>query len=371
MRIGINEMQNRNCETDVSISGLEKKVTERIVKELKQRGIKQVELLKLCESARIRMPISQPDISKIYSGKKTLSLYQFAAVCKVLDMPMDYFVWGEDGNRDDFCNPHDSANLHDSGDELKCYVGQYHLYYLSTAQGEEKILKGVLNIAQEKEFGQVRLEIDTGEVNRRGIQIQKVYEGRILVSSSLGAAYLIFKNESIGEMCMMCLRHRNYSVKDMECRIGLALTMSAGELKEPTAHRCLVLRDFLDGKQLEELRSWLKLISDSFSIERDLLEKIIEQVKEKHPDYASQLDRVQKSASPKIMSELSSEVLRRQLLLGRNEFVDFLTRLYEQADVNKNYKVSQFDDIRFYDKINSIRDAEAMKANADAGMPSG
>lgn len=370
MQIGMKRMQNRNCEVNISTSGLEKKVTERIVKELKQRGIKQVELLKLCDSDRIRMPISQPDISKIYSGKKTLSLYQFAAVCKVLDMPMDYFVWEEDRSRDDFCNPHDSANLHDSGDELKYYGGQYHLYYLSTARGEEKILKGVLDITQEKGFGRVRLEIDTGEVNRQGIQIQKVYEGRILVSSSLGAAYLIFKNESIGEMCMICLRHRNYSVKDMECRIGLALTMSAGEVKEPTAHRCLVMRDFLPEEQLEKLRPWLKLINDSFSIEKDSLEKIIEQVKQEHPDHASQLDRVQNSASPKMMSELSAEMLRRQLSFGRNEFVDFLTRLYEQADADKNYKVSQFDDIRFYDKINALMDS-GVNVKANAGRPSG
>lgn len=370
MQIGMNEMQNGNPKMDISISDLEKKVTERIVKELRRRGIKQVELLKLCNSARIRMPISQPDVSKIYSGKKALSLYQFAAVCKVLEVPMDYFVWGEDGNRDDFCNPHDSGNLHDSGDELKCYEGQYHLYYLSTARGEEKILKGILDIVQEKGVGRVRLEIDTGEVNRQGMQIQKVYEGRILVSSSLGAAYLIFKNESIGEMCMICLRHRNYSVKDMECRIGLALTMSAGELKEPTAHRCLIMRDFLEEEQLEELRPWLNLISDSICIEKDSLEKIIEQVKEEHPDHASQLERIQNSASPKIMSELSSEVLRRQLLLGRNEFADFLTRLYEQADVDKNYKISQFDDIRFYDKINAMKDSGA-NVKANAKMPSG
>lgn len=74
------------------------------------------------------------------------------------------------------------------------------------------------------------------------MRIRKVYnKGCILVSATLGVAYFIFKNEMIGEMCMICLRHKVYKVKVMECRVGLAV------------HRCLILREKLNNDQLKGL----------------------------------------------------------------------------------------------------------------------
>lgn len=350
------------------MDSLEIEITDRVVSELKKRKIKQIELITLCN--KIGMPISQPDISKIYSGKKTLSLYQFATICRVLEMPMDFFLWGEDRSRDDFCNPHDSLNLHDSGKALKCYIGNYFFYYLSTAYGEDKILKGILDIIEEKGFYRSHLELDTGERDLQGMRIRKIYEGRILVSTALGAAYIIFKNEVIGELCMICLRHRVYNVKVMECRVGLALTMSAGETKEPTAHRCLIVREKLDNDQLQGLRPWLKLIDDNICIEEESLEKILKESKEKYPDYANQLDRSCNLANPRKMIDLSAEMLRRQLSLERDEFAGFLTKLYERADVPKNYKVSLSDDARFYERVGVMKD-EAVNMDVEGNRLSG
>lgn len=348
------------------MSGFEKEITERVVSELKKRKIKQVQLLTLCK--KIDMPISQPDISKLYSGKKEFNLYQLSAVCKALKMPMDYFVWEEDKHREDFCDTHNSKFLHDSGTELECYAGRYHFYYLSTAAGEDKILKGKLNIVEDEDFMRACLDLDTGEKDREGKRIIKKYSGRILVSSALGAAYLIFKNESIGEICMVCLRHRNYSVKDMECRIGLALVMGAGESKEPTVHRSLLIRQELDDEQLEELRPWLHLIYDNICIERDNLNALLVKGKELYPEYGNQIIRIGDYTSGDMVS-FSVEGLRRQLRMGRKEFVDFLSMLYQKADVEKNYKISQADDIQLYEKLEMIKEKKdyAMSRASSSG----
>lgn len=130
------------------------------------------------------------------------------------------------------------------------------------------------------------------------------------------------------------------------------------------------MNNFFDGRKLSELRSWLNLIDDSVCIEKDSLEKILGEMKEKYFDYTSQSDRACNMVNSKTMIELSAEMMRRQLFMDRDEFADLLTRLYEKAEAVKNYKVSQLDDIRFCDKINAMRDAE-MNAEAHNGGTSG
>lgn len=343
-------------------------IAGRIANELNKRRIRQVELLALCK--KIGMPVSQPDISRIYAGKKTLSLYQCAALCKVLNMPMDFLVWGEDKSRVDFCDPHGAEGLHDEGRELKWYLGEYYFYYLSTASGEDKILKGKLNIEQENEFCSLTMLLNTGVKDMRGEWICKEYSGRILVSSALGVAYLILKSEAIGEICMLCFRHRNYSIQDMECRIGLVLTASAGESKEPTVHKSLLVRCPLSDEQSEALRPWLKLSGDTIRIEKKFLCKVLKQAQERYPAYEDQLVRIGSQAVSREVVDLSVEMLRRQLTMKREEFVEFVSLLYEEAEISQNYKISSSDDIRLYEKVGSIRNIQ-FKENAEATFEGG
>lgn len=355
---GIKNMRKGICDAKrcFALDKFEKIVTDRVVNELNKRGIKQVQLIDLCESAG--MKISQPDISKIYSGKKTLNLHQFAVICKVLKMPMESFTWlGEDGGREDFCNPNNSKTLHDTGNELKCYVGKYYFYYLSTASGEDKILKGELFVREKEEYYTLKLCLDTGVSDRQGEEIFKEYAGRIIVSSSLGAAYLMLKSELIGEICMVCIRHRRYSIKDMECRVGLALTMSAGEEKIPTVHRCLLLRDDIAGEQLEDLRPWMNLIHADISIEKDRLISVLEEEEKKYPQYTRQLNSLKEASVSKEIIELSVDNIRRQLPMKRTELMGFLSLLHRNSRSVKNYKVSQSDDIRFYEEMESLKES--------------
>lgn len=327
-------------------------VTDRIVRELNKRKIKQGQLLARCRE--IGMPLSQPDISKIYSGKKALNMYQLAAISKALDSSADLFLWGQEGLREDFCDPHDSRFLYDTGDELECYEGQYSFYFLSTAANENKIIPGKLNIDGSVGYFDTFLELDTKETDSHGNRITKQYTGRLVVSLSLGAAYLIFKSEKIGEMCMVCLRHRRYNVKDMECRIGLALTVSAGEVKEPVAHKCLLIRGEIGEAALEELRPWLSMTGNDFSIETGKLDKIIVQLVEKYPEYADEIQNIKKHAVDRTYVELGADILRRQMTLDRGDFVDLLTRLYSVSNVRRNYIVSQAEDIWFYEKMTEL-----------------
>ena len=330
---------------------LENQIAERVVAELNKRGIKQNQLMLLCRG--IGVDISQASISKIYSGKKKLNLLELIAISKVVEKSIDYFVWGNE-YREDFCDPHDSEVLNDFGIEIQDYQGDFHFYYLSTAEGEDKILHGKLHVKEERGLYSFDLNLYTGERDSNNKQIVKLYEGRILITPKLGAAYFILKSELIGEVCMICLRHRSYTIKNVECRVGMALTVSAGEIKEPTAHRCLLVRKELGREKLEELRPWLYMVGDDIRIEKRKWEKLMEEKEMQSPQYIDEIKRVERSALHREYLELNVDMLRRQLSMGRHETLKFLSELYDISDKVKRYKISSNDDIRMYEMVTEI-----------------
>lgn len=87
-----------------NINEIENRITERIIAELRNKNIKQSQLLRSCEEMGIN--ISQASISKIYSGKKKLNLSELAAISRVVGKSMDYFVWGDE-HRENFCDDTD------------------------------------------------------------------------------------------------------------------------------------------------------------------------------------------------------------------------------------------------------------------------
>lgn len=340
---------------------IENRISERVIMELHNKNIKQSQLLRSCSAMGIN--ISQASISKIYAAKKKLNLLELAAISKIVGKSIDYFVWGEE-HGEDFCNPHDPQTLHAFGEEIKPYRGVFHIYFLATAETEEKILHGTLHVKEEESFYSLKLKLYTGEKDINKQQIIKEYDGRILVSTSLGGAYLIFKSEEIGEMCMICLRHRNYTVKSVECRVGIALTMSAGELKEPVAHRCLLTRTELDKEKIGQLQPWLCMINEIVRIEKSRAERLIKELEERYPEHREEIGLIAKTAAHREYLEFDVSMLRRWLSIGRQEMLKVLTEFYNRADKPKNYMVSSADDIRMYELITEIG---KMKTSESAG----
>lgn len=330
-------------------------VTSRVVQEINRRGIKQSQLLKLCEEAG--MPVSQPDMSKIFCGKKAMNLYQLASVCKATGISADSILYQNKQDNEDFFDFHDSEQLFSSGKLLDCYRGRFHLYYLSTAIGEERMLHGILDVQGEEAFFLLNFLLNVGEDDTQ--KLTKKYCGRIAVSLRLGAAYLILKSEEIGELSMICLRHRNYSIREVECRAGLVLTMSAGEAKSPVAHRCLLVREKLNTETLEELRPWLQMIGEDIRVEKGKLERLSVELQREFSEYADELERIQRLAAKKEYLEFDVEMLRRQLSMNRKDFSEFLSKLYSAASAPRNYRITQTDDIRIYEKVSELIDRSA------------
>lgn len=329
-------------------SEFELKIAERAVKELQDKKIKQKDLLSWCEESGIS--ISQSNLSKIYISKKSPNLVELTAISKIVGKSIDYFVWGDE-YKEDFCDIHDSTVLHNSGEELNIYKGDFHVYFLSTAVYEDNILHGILHVREEHGLFYLELDIYTGVKDREGKRNIKKYNGRILTCSGSGVAYLIFKSESIGEISMICLRHRNYMTTQLaECRVGLALTMSAGEKKKPVAYRCLLVRKELEEEKIEKLRPWLYMISDEIRIQREKWEKLIEHLKERNPDFEMEIKKIEQYAISKEYVEFDAHILQKQFL-EEHESLELLSELYRAADKEKNHMISSDDDICVYNSI--------------------
>ena len=133
-------------------------------------------------------------------------------------MSTDYLLFGQETVREDFCDPHHSEYLSDgsSGKAGSGYEGTFRLMFISTAQAEDKVLQGILTIFKDKQFYAAKLKLDTGEQDFQGERLYKEYVGRFLLSSSMGVAYILLKSEKIGEISMICTRHRNYLLKEVE-----------------------------------------------------------------------------------------------------------------------------------------------------------
>lgn len=339
-------------------------VSERLRLIINQKGIKQSSLLLKCK--KVNMPLSQPDISKIYGGKR-LSLYQASAICKAIDISLDKLV-GTGADKEDFCDTSQSVKLLSvpKSDEFNCYLGDFYTYFLSTAEGEHKIIEGFLSISEETGYYKARMAIGTGIRDYAGKEIQKSYQGRLIISISLGSAYLIFKSEELGEICAVDLRHRLFNIKQVECRMGLCLTTCAGEEKIPAVHKILFVRNRLTKEGLQQIEPWLKLYENTVWIEKSKFESLIAEFSRSMPEYQEELHHMLKTGICRSYYSVSSDFVRKQLSMGKEQYIQVLTALYANALLENNIKISQNEDNKVFELYCSLSAASVTAAMSDS-----
>ena len=92
----------------------------------------------------------------------------------------------------------------------------------------------------------------------------KKYEGQFF-ASPLGVAYCVLINNEWKELSLISFRHRTFFLKKVKCRAGLAVTISAGEKKEPVVHKLAIYRAEynLTEAQKQKVINLLRLQNDS------------------------------------------------------------------------------------------------------------
>ena len=263
----VRRMQTQKVKTKSELSHL---IWKRVEKILKDRHISQVQLRDMCIQQGYK--ITQPEISKLFTGKTPLTLYQLVAFSAALNVSIEYLIDNKSIYRrfhtegDAFIkNPFDEA--------FNGYLGFFYTIFCSTSHFDDnKIIRGRLHFSpsEDQTICEAIYEIDTGEIDKRMQPIVKIYRGQLIISK-MGVAYCILANDKIGEISMIEFRHRSFLVKQVECRMGLALTTTAGNKREPVVHRMLLSRHAIPDDQLHKMIPYLKLMQEDFLIKRDSL----------------------------------------------------------------------------------------------------
>lgn len=317
-------------------------VWNRIADLLNQKKIKQSWLVRQCKEKG--MPISQPELSKLYNGKKKINVYELAAISKVLEVPVDFFVSGNAFQSRNILDSTDSSKLLCNADseQFQAYIGEYHIYYNTTAEQEEKLEHGSMSVNRDNAgYCNIELMIHTGEYRGQRELIKK-YEGRMLITALLSGAYIILRNDSIGELCFMAMRHRTFTIKQLECRIALCLTIGSGENKLPTAHRMLLSRKELSDERLKIVCPYLRLYGNEIRIEKNKAAALVDSL-EMESEKGS-LEALWKMLPEKKYYEVSIELIRRHLRLDRDKFALFIANLLQMADTEPYAKIYESDD---------------------------
>lgn len=327
-------------------------VRRNLQNELKSRRISQTQLLK--RSEEIGYYLTQPELSKLLAGKTPVTLYQITALAQALSVPIEQLVSGEKRS-ERLLNIGGKAFVTDPTDEAyNGYLGTYFTILHSTSPFEDRWLSGKLTLSASNEedgFCKAMFELDTGERDKKGYSVIKLYEGEVLISPRLGVAYCVLVNELIGELSVIEFRHRSFFVKEVECRMGLALTTSAGENKLPVTQKIFIARKQIKEELAQAILPFLKLAEEEIFITKEQLEELrvlypeIEFVPMKDRDGEAQY------------CLLSEKMLRgRAVAVNRERRAALIRAVRERAAAAWSYSVTEREDSLAYETEKRFED---------------
>jgi len=344
-----------------------KEITEKILEQIKQtiteKNLTQSQILTLCKMKGYT--ISQSELSRLLSHKINLGAYQMIALCDVLGLGIDDVLNLRRTEGKVIKFNAEAFITNPKSREITPYLGNYKVMFHSTDAQNEKILRGRLIIYEgEKSVCYATLSLDTGEVDEKGEEILKKYNGQFFVSQQLEVAYCIFVNNIWGEMCLVEFRHRSFLLNRVESRVGLVLTSASGESKRPATHKMLIYREDYDLSDEEEQMclNMLRLNNNTVLIEKDEIEKICKTQEEKVI-----LDRLF-TVSPAIpYYTVNASILKAiNKKLSNFQIGRLLAVLNEHSNADFAEYIMENDD---GDIFNLIRDSKGRKGKGDALRP--
>lgn len=247
-------------QTEIEVKDYYKLVAQRINNAMRRKEINQSILLKKC--AENGYFISQSTLSKILQGNTSISLINAVQICKVLKEDIADMLSMDERNvmYESNINTDASSQLIYRGDNpvFRAYLGEYYCYFFSTISNEDRLIPGKLELKPTQSGSRciATMVLETGKTGENGKLITKCYEGDMIISTSMNAAYCTVVNEEIGEICYFIFRYSQINYEKLMCRLAIVLTVSAGDNRIPTAHRMLISRkkmgsildDYLSGQ---------------------------------------------------------------------------------------------------------------------------
>lgn len=323
-------------------AGLSNEIWDRVKNVIKERNISQINLHKMCMEQGFQ--VSQPEISKLFSGKLQLTLYQLTAFSEVLKLAPDYLLTGRE--RFHGFSLDDSAFvLNPFDDAFGGYLGSYNTVFFSTSPYEEKLMHGNLSFrpSDDGDICEAEFILDTGETDGKKHSLKKKYKGQLIISRRLGVAYCILVNNKMGEFSVIEFRHRSFLIRQAECRLGLVLTTASGETKVPIVHKIFLSRRELDGFTISKVSEFLKMEAGEMIISRSSLKILAENM-------PYNLKAVMESAETEeyvVLDEMS--IRKKNKKLSRREMAEIICKIKEKSIGDFTVRLTENDDEKVFE----------------------
>lgn len=347
-------METMRKDRDKTIEKLQRVIEQCI----EDRNLKQKDVLNLCEKKGYTL--KQSELSRILNRKTTLALYPAIALSDALEIDMSEVLYPDRWRRRKWDIASESFITDATDHAIKSYLGTYHMLFHSTDAQEVKKLRGRFALysqigADGLPYCAALLSLDTGEYDDEGNQIFKRYEGQFFISKQ-GVSYCILVNNENGDLSLLTFRDRLFLSGKAQSRMGLAMTIAAGELKHPVVHKLAIYReDFtLSSEQEDRLINLMKISgldkdiyipSDNLFEEREVLtEKGLEDIVQ---------------AIEKYLPERKYYILNREILkslkrrINDVEMTRIIADLRELDDSSYTIQIKEEDDKELFEILKS------------------
>lgn len=259
-----------------------KRISDRIRKVMDTQNINQATLLALAEQHGYSL--RQSTLSKILSDATSMSITSVVQIANTLGIDLND-LFSESNSLDvrvhrTAQSPSNQSRLIRRADslEMRPYLNSYHTYFFPTPSSDDGILSGKLRFdsSDDKSKCIARFSFETGKYNSQNRPIAKEYEGDLIISPTMSAAYCTLINEEIGEISYVIFNYIPILYEELRCRVALVLTASAGANRMPTAHRMIISKDEISSEELELLKGQLYLNESEILISEAGLERFLQ-----------------------------------------------------------------------------------------------
>lgn len=216
---------------------------------MKDKGINQSALGEKCG-------FSQAKISNILLNKGKIEFRDIELICEILDVKLEDILKEEENALDSqetiYTQVNRSLEVPDSNFILnpdnmafQGYLGEYYIYLYPTRSSESNLLKGklIIKASTEENICRANLKILTGKLSRGGKEIEKEFNGQVIISLPMSSVYCILMNAQLAEINFLTFRHSFILNEELVCRLATLSTISSGDTRRPSTLRVLITRE--------------------------------------------------------------------------------------------------------------------------------
>lgn len=331
------------------------KVCEKINEIIESRGLKQKEIVQLCEKAGA--PISQPTVSNIKHRSTKITLSSLISICKGLEV--DFFdILPGIGGKEKKIEEIDKDKKVDENliKAYNGYGGEYHVYFFPTISNKNELLHGILHLDYLTEDGvsNAYMTLYTGEIKEvegKSVEVIKEYKGNFVISIPMQSGYCFLQNQQTNEQCFFVFHHWYIFNNDLKCRVAAAATTSAGGNRRPTIHRIYLCRNELKVDEQRYIRGQLRLNESEILISKENYDRLLseEDIPEEFCEIFKQEAKIDSYYSVTETKLINCKILKK-------DFAQAISLLRDYSVAPKYNKVSMKTDEFVFDNFYNLDD---------------